>query len=139
MKKYQDPEVGKELDLKDLISDLEATLPQASSNADALKQHINDYVQPWNDEIGKEVFLQQIRLLIPSYSNSVSTDLKTMGKPTLIIWGEKDAQIPLKYAQRLHREIPESRLVIVPNAGHMILFDASDQVASALVDFVGRL
>lgn len=139
MKKYQDPEVGKEVELKDLIEDLEATVPNGSSNADELKQHINEYVQPWNDEIGKEVFLQQVRLLIPSYSNSVSTDLKTMGKPTLIIWGEKDGQIPLKYAQRLHREIPESRLVIVPNAGHMILFDASDQVASALADFVGRL
>jgi len=139
MQKYQDPEMGKELELKDLIADLEATTPNGSSKSDALKQHINIYVQPWNDEIGKEVFLQQVRLLIPSYSNSVSTDLKTMGKPTLIVWGEKDAQIPLKFAQRLHREIPESRLVIVPGAGHMILFDAPDQVASALTDFVGRL
>ena len=85
------------------------------------------------------MFLQQIRLLIPAYSNSVSTDLKTMGKPTLIIWGEKDAQIPLKFAQRLHREIPESRLVIVPDAGHLILFDAPDQVANALADLVGGL
>ncbi len=139
MQKYQDPEMGKELELKDLIADLEATIPNGSSKSDALKQHIDMYVQPWNDEIGKEVFLQQVRLLIPSYSNSVSTDLKTMGKPTLIVWGEKDAQIPLKFAQRLHREIPESRLVIVPGAGHMILFDAPDQVASALTDFVGRL
>ena len=139
MQKYQDPEMGKELELKDLIADLEATIPNGSSKSDALKQHINMYAQPWNDEIGKEVFLQQVRLLIPSYSNSVSTDLKTMGKQTLIVWGEKDAQIPLKFAQRLHREIPESRLVIVPGAGHMILFDASDQIASALADFVGRL
>ena len=139
MKKYQEPELGKHLELKDLIADLEATIPNGSANGDGLKQRLGHYVQPWNDEIGKEVFLQQVRLLIPTYSNSVSTDLKTMGKPALIIWGEKDAQIPLKFAQRLHREIPESRLVIIPGAGHMILFDASDQVASALADFVGKL
>ena len=62
-----------------------------------------------------------------------------MHKPTLIIWGEKDAQIPLKFAQRLHREIPESHLVIIPNAGHMVLFDAPERVASALSDFIARL
>lgn len=139
MKKYQDAEISKELDLKDLVADLEATAPKGSYNADWFKRQIDKYVQPWNDDIGKEVFLQQIRLLIPSYSNSVSTDLKSIGKPTLIIWGEKDTQIPLKFAQRLHREIPESRLVIIPDAGHLILFDAPDQVASALADFVGQL
>ena len=42
--------------------------------------------------------------VVPTYNiPGVSTDLKFMGKPTLIIWGEKDAQIPLKFAQRLHR------------------------------------
>jgi pimeloyl-ACP methyl ester carboxylesterase len=30
-------------------------------------------------------------------------------------------------------------LVIVPDAGHLILFDAPDQVASALNDFIGTL
>jgi len=69
----------------------------------------------------------------------VASDLKTMRKPTLILWGEHDAQMPLKIAQRLHRDIPESRLVIVPNAGHMILVDAPDDVARAIDDFVGRL
>jgi pimeloyl-ACP methyl ester carboxylesterase len=100
---------------------------------------MGDYVQQWDSEQGKEVLFQHIRLLIPNYTNSVASDLKHMGKPTLIIWGEKDQQIPLEYAQRLHRDIPESRLVIIPDAGHLILFDAPDAVASALNDFVGSL
>ncbi len=139
MKKYQDPELAKHQDLKDLIADLQSTLPNGTANPDKLKDHLDTYVQPWNDPIGMEAFLQQVRLLLPNYSNSVSSDLRTMGKPTLIIWGERDAQIPLKFAQRLHREIPESRLVIIPDAGHMILFDAPTEVASALEDFIGRL
>lgn len=139
MKKYQDPELAKSLELKDLIADLQATLPRGAVDSERLKNHLDSYVQPWNDEIGKEMLLQQVRLLIPSYSNSISADVRSMGKPALIIWGEKDAQIPLKYAQRLHREIPESRLVIIPDAGHMLLFEAAGQVAEALADFVGRL
>ena len=47
--------------------------------------------------------------------------------------------MPLKIAQRLHRDISESRLLIVPDAGHLILFDAPDDVASAIEDFVGKL
>lgn len=139
MKKYQDPELAKHEELKDLIADLQQTLPKGTANQDRLNDHLDNYVQPWNNEIGKEILLQQVRLLTPTYINSVSTDLKHMGKPALIIWGERDAQIPLKFAQRLHREIPELRLVIVPDAGHMILFDAPEQVANALSDFVGRL
>jgi pimeloyl-ACP methyl ester carboxylesterase len=100
---------------------------------------LNDYVEPWNSELGKEVLLQHIRLLVPWYVNSVSSDLKTLGKPVLIIWGEQDQQIPVLYGQRLHREIPDSQLVIVPNAGHFVLFDAANGVANALVNFVREL
>ncbi len=139
MKKAQDPDLPQHISVEDMLNDLQSTLPSASSNADRLKQSLNPWIDQWNSHLGKEMLYQHIRLLIPSYSNSVASDLKVMGKPVLIIWGENDQQIPLKYAQRLHHEIPESRLVIIPGAGHMVVFDASDQVASALSDFVGRL
>jgi pimeloyl-ACP methyl ester carboxylesterase len=96
-------------------------------------------VDPWNSELGKEVLFQHIRLMIPSYSNSVSSDLRVIKKPILIIWGGQDQQIPLKYAQRLKREIPNSQLEIVPDAGHMILFDAPGAVETAIINFVNGL
>ena len=139
MEKQQDPDAPKQTELEDMIHKLQETIPNGTQNADRFKDVMNDWIEPWDSELGKELFFQQIRLLQPNYSNSVASDLKVMGKPTLIIWGEKDAQIPLKYAQRLHREIPESRLVIIPGAGHLILFDAPNQVASALTDFLDRL
>jgi len=139
MKEQQKPDRPMEIKLEDMIHELRETLPEGTQNPDRFKQSMNDWIEPWNSDLGKEVLFLQIRLLLPNYSNSVATDLKTMGKPTLIIWGEHDAQMPLKIAQRLHREIPESRLVIVPDAGHLILFDAPGDVARAIEDFVGRL
>ena len=139
MKEQQEPDRPKETKLEDMIHELQETLPKGTQNPDRFKQSMNDWISPWDSELGKELLFQQIRLLLPNYSNSVASDLKVMRKPTLIIWGEHDAQIPLKIAQRLHRDIPESRLVIVPNAGHMILFDAADDVARAIEDFFGRL
>jgi pimeloyl-ACP methyl ester carboxylesterase len=139
MKKCQDPDAPKHISVEDMIKQLGSTLPQGVQAVQRFNDVINNYVDQWNSELGKEVLYQHIRQLLPNYSNSVASDLKQMGKPTLIIWGEKDEQIPLKLGQRLHREIAESRLVIVPGAGHLILFDASEQVASAITDFIGRL
>lgn len=139
MKKAQDPDLPQHISIEDMLKDLQSTLPNGSSDIDSFKKAMNPWLDQWNSHLGKEMLYQHIRLLIPSYSNSVASDLKVMGKPTLIIWGENDRQIPLKYAQRLHHEIPESRLVIIPGAGHMVMFDAPDQIASALSDFVGRL
>jgi pimeloyl-ACP methyl ester carboxylesterase len=139
MEKRQDPDLPRRTPLDDFIKDLRNTLPQGSANGNAFEQVLNNYVDQWDSELGKEMLYQHIRLLIPGYSNSVSSDLKVMGKPTLIIWSEDDQQFPLKYGQRLHREIPDSQLVTVPGAGHLILFDAPGAVADALNNFIGGL
>ena len=139
MKKRQDFDAPKNTEVEDLISDLRATLPAAVVDTKRFDNVLDDYTKPWDSELGKEVLLQHIRLLVPWYVNSVSSDLKTLGKPVLIVWGENDQQIPLLYGQRLHRDIPDSQLVTVPNAGHFVLFDAASAVANALVNFVRGL
>jgi len=139
MKKRQDYDAPKETSVDDMMADLRETLLNGSHNPQRFKAFMDDYTRQWNSELGKELLFQHIRLLIPSYVNAVSSDLKGMGKPTLIIWGQFDQQMPLKYAECLHRDIPQSRLVIIPDAGHLVLFDAPDAVASAIRDFVGSL
>jgi len=139
MRKRQDYDAPKEISVEDMIKDLKQTLPKGSIDPKRFSDSMSDYLEQWNSELGKEVLFQHVRLLIPSYVNSVSSDLKTMVKPTLIIWGENDQQMPLKYAERLQREIPESHLAIIPSAGHLILFDAPNDVARAINDFVGKL
>jgi pimeloyl-ACP methyl ester carboxylesterase len=37
----------------------------------------------------------------------------------------------------LHREIPGSRLEIVPNAGHLVLDDAPDAIGKLIGNFAG--
>jgi pimeloyl-ACP methyl ester carboxylesterase len=139
MEKRRDFDAPQNTELDDLIKDLRETLPAGTTNPKAFANVIKDYVEPWNNEHGKELLFQQIRNLIPYYLNSVSSDLRVLGKPTLIIWGEKDEQTPLSYAERLHRDIPDSQLVTLPNAGHLSLFDAPNGVADALNAFIQAL
>lgn len=139
MEKLQDYDAPKSLSVEDMMRSMRETLPHGVHNTNAFSNVIDDYINPWNSELGKEVLLQHIRLLIPNYINSVASDLSVLHKPILIIWGAQDEMTPVTYAGRLHREIPNSNLLIVPDAGHMVLFDAPDAVASALVDFIGKL
>lgn len=139
MQKSQDPELPNEVDHADLQKELRATLSNAVVNTKAFAKVLDYYAEPWNSHVGKEVLYQHVRQLVPYYVNSVSSDLKALDKPALIIWGEQDQQNPLKFAERLHREIPGSQLVVIPNAGHIVLFDAPDQVASALNNFISKL
>jgi len=139
MAKRQDVDAPKQVSLEDLIKDLRSTLPQAVQNTRGFARVIDNYVSPWNSELGKEVLFRHISLLIPTYINSVSSDLKDLGKPVLIIWGETDEQTPIKYGQRLQQEIPGSLLATIPNAGHLVLFDAPDAVSQALGDFIQQL
>src|SRR5207244_314239 len=96
MKKRQDYDAPKETKVEDMIRDLGETLPSASVNPQRFRDFMSDYIDQWNSELGKEVLFQQIRLLNPNYTNSVASDLKVLGKPVLITWGEKDQQTPLK-------------------------------------------
>ena len=45
--------------------------------------------------------------------------------PTLIVWGAKDEFAPVGGAHRFHKQIPGSRLVVLDDAGHYVMEDAS--------------
>jgi len=55
--------------------------------------------------------------------------------PTLVIWGAKDAFFPVRHAERAHRLIPNSRLEVLPAAGHVSTFDEPERVSSLLAEF----
>jgi len=59
--------------------------------------------------------------------------------PTLIICGELDVMTPVKYANYLAAKITNSRVVIVPQAGHFILAEKPDVVNKAIEGFLTEI
>lgn len=51
------------------------------------------------------------------------------------IWGEDDAWLPLAQAHELHEPIPDSRLTTIPEANHLIQFDAPARLTVELAEF----
>ena len=79
-------------------------------------------------------FLQFVRALNNSDLMAVADDLPSLGIPVLILRGDADAYLSAEIAERLHREIPSSRLLRISTAGHYIQEDEPEVVAGALLE-----
>lgn len=62
------------------------------------------------------------RGLGPIFRRTVPFDqtdmLPKIAVPTLLLWGEQDASVPLRIAEEMRGLIPGSTLTVIPNAGH---------------------
>lgn len=64
--------------------------------------------------------------------------LAKVSTPTLIIWGDKDKEVPLKLAQRLASKIPNSRLHLFRNCGHFPFLEKPKEFAQIVEEFIKK-
>lgn len=62
--------------------------------------------------------------------------LATLHKPTLIIWGERDELFPVEVGRQLHTSIPDSRLVVIKDSGHIPMWETPDETNRAILEFL---
>jgi poly(3-hydroxyoctanoate) depolymerase len=62
--------------------------------------------------------------------------LHRLRQPTLVVAGEDDRAIPLANARLLCRLIPDARLHVVPDGGHVFVLDEPESVAPAIEAFL---
>jgi pimeloyl-ACP methyl ester carboxylesterase len=75
---------------------------------------------------------EEIALMIPS-ADKLSTRYHELKMPVVIMAGASDLHaIPKLHSQRLHKEFPQSELILVPEVGHMIQHTVPQQVMAAL-------
>jgi pimeloyl-ACP methyl ester carboxylesterase len=61
--------------------------------------------------------------------------LKHVQCPTLILFGAHDKVVPPGNAELLAKEIPDSTLHILPNAGHFFPFEVPEEAVQVIVEF----
>jgi len=63
-------------------------------------------------------------------------DLSVIAQPVLLVNGESDRMVPTKNTIDMHRRLPNSELVIYPDAGHGGLFQFHDDFVTAVLAFL---
>jgi pimeloyl-ACP methyl ester carboxylesterase len=67
----------------------------------------------------------------------VSRDAHLVQQPTLILWGDRDREVPLDDGYRLQQAIPNSRLVVFRECGHLPHEEYPQQFMEVVKAFVG--
>ena len=73
--------------------------------------------------------------------SSLTTDpaiYQTLQMPTLIVWGDSDAIIPLKEGEYLQSLIPNSELVILKGVNHIPHLEDLDALMKVVLGFLGK-
>jgi pimeloyl-ACP methyl ester carboxylesterase len=72
------------------------------------------------------------RILFPIPDRGLKQRLYRIRSKTLLIWGDSDRLIPPAYAQAFKKEIAGAELVSIPEAGHMLIWEQTAKVMTAL-------
>jgi pimeloyl-ACP methyl ester carboxylesterase len=66
-------------------------------------------------------------------------DLSVLAQPTLVMWGEHDALIPPEVGQRFVETLPNARLVVYPDAGHIPMEELPERSAADVRAFLAEV
>lgn len=82
-----------------------------------------------------DVVLEKLMALWTTEPRVPAADLARIAAPTLVLAGDGDS-IPTPHTELIARSIPGARLVIVPDAGHMVMQQRPDAVNEAVLEFL---
>lgn len=85
--------------------------------------------------VSGDALRSSIDCLVTHDSRAVLPDITAS---TLCVVGELDCETPISYAFALADLIPHSRLVVIPQAGHLLHVEAADDVNDLLVEQLQR-
>ena len=70
------------------------------------------------------------------YTLEAAEKLRGSDLPVLLAWAPKDRVFPLKFAERLAGEVPNARIVEIPDAGTFVPLDQPERVADEIAGFI---
>lgn len=94
-------------------------------------------LEAFHDLVNKEGNLQVVAMLGNSGQAPDSTRISNIHVPTLIVWGDKDAIVPVEHAYKFNRDIEGSKLLIYEGTGHVPMIENSARLMKDLKSFWG--
>lgn len=95
------------------------------------------YVERMNGRTGTDVVARYVRALSSHARGPALEALRDIR--VLAVCGDKDALTPLAQSEEICRVLPKTRLVVVPDTGHVALMERPDVVNGAILAFLDEL
>lgn len=87
-------------------------------------------------EIAADVRPESLQVQLELMAEADQRDLlPRITVPTLLVWGEQDVRSPLGVARAFEEAIPDARLVVIPNSGHVSNLEQPERFNQAVREF----
>lgn len=103
--------------------------------AKAFIQRINERTQDLDKKITISAYRAQLKAL-KKWGNKIPVDLSVIKQPTLVANGEHDRMVPTLNTYELAKRLPNSQLIIYPDAGHGSIFQNHKDFIKQTLDFL---
>lgn len=88
-------------------------------------------------EISVSAFIAQLSAL-RAWGQKKAADLSVVKQPVLVVNGDQDRMVPTSNSRDLARRLPNSQLIIYPDAGHGAAFQFHDEFVLKALEFLKR-
>jgi pimeloyl-ACP methyl ester carboxylesterase len=108
-------------------------------------QHIANLIVPrgamsFATVLARDFFRAGPRAIAKAFVHLLRDDarplLQGLTMAVLLLWGERDPLVPLTYARQMQEIIPNARLKVIPNAGHIPMWENPPAFNAALLEFL---
>ncbi len=96
------------------------------------------FMMPMQTVEGRKAFMHFAKCLDNHNLMEIEDDLRRLKIPVLIIRGDADPYLCATISEKLHLEIPGSRLLRIPTGGHFIQEDEPERIAQEIAGFFRR-
>ncbi|WP_064092822.1 alpha/beta fold hydrolase [Rossellomorea aquimaris] len=91
------------------------------------------YLKPFLED---DIFKALTRMIRDREGDLSTQDLRNIDTPCLLLWGEHDKVVPLTTGHRLKEDIPNSKLVVLEETGHLVPEEKPVEVLHHIRNFV---
>lgn len=90
--------------------------------------------------IGQDEYLRGQRILYQTFLNEVRflDELDQIKVPTIVIVGEQDTLKPPSVSKNIHQKIENSEYLVIPDCGHVTIFEKPQELFTILLGFVKK-
>ena len=113
---------------------VDAVFPVMVDAGNIARTDLADFWSTMAAEVGPEAFLSQLEAVIGRPDSR--PDLASIRCPTAVVHGTGDRLIAPDHALETRNAVPDARLTLVPNAGHMIGQEQPRALAAAVTELL---
>ncbi len=102
------------------------------------EETVKTYASALHSEGGRHALLYTINNLDPAQADEVSKHYKELTLPALVLWCDHDKIVPLRIGKRLIQDLPNARIDVIEDCGHIPHEEQPAVTLGAIQEFLAQ-